>query len=127
MAYIIDESRRIGILLDAFKDYIHDHEHIDVVECKRGLIYLIEEGDEVDASYIKRASHLFEFLLDSISCDVRDLFLDGQHDHVFLYPREIAECKKRLLPFLNAMPEAERSFFAAQAEFYFKHCNDVYI
>lgn len=72
-------------------------------------------------------AHLFEFLLDSISCDVRDLFLEGQHDHVFLYPREIEECKKRLLPLLDTMPEAERSFFTAQAEFYFKHCNDIHV
>lgn len=126
MTNIIDDSRRINILRNAFKNYIRGHDHIDVVECKRGLIFLIQDGDEIDASYIKRASHLFDFLLDSISCDVRDLFLEGQHDDVFLHPKEIEECRKRLLPFLHAMPDEERIFFTAQADFYFKHCNDSY-
>ena len=126
MTNIIDDSRHINTLRDAFQDYIQNHEHIDVVECKRGLIYLIQDGDEIDASYIKRASHLFDFLLDSISCDVRDLFLEGQHGDVFLYPKEIEEVRRRLAPFLDSMPDPERSYFTAQADFYFKHCNDPY-
>ncbi len=125
MIYTQEETRRFQSLLTAFDGFISASKYFDILySAKRGYIHALLEQDIVDATYIKDSDEMFAWLVSEVTHDVRDLFLCGEHDDVDLFPEEIQECRTRLRPCIDRLPDDLQPYFTERMEYYFAHCND---
>lgn len=119
---------RFEALLDAFQDYTAASPYFDILFYPHiGYIYLGLEPNDIHAYRIKHPDRLFEIFIRNICNDVRDLFLCGEHFAEYLFPDEIPMCRARLLPYIDRMPDSLKTLCTAQMEFFFEHCNDLYL
>lgn len=120
MIYNPEEKSRFETVLAVFQDYIFSHPSFDILYSpKSGYHHLtVDENDNSDffPEPIHSADHLFELIAHEISYDVRDLFLCGEHLTVNLYPAEIDECRRRLVPYIERLPEYMREHFRTLME-----------
>ena len=124
MIYTKAETLRFQSLLSAFEGYISESKYFDILySSKRGYIHVLLEKDIVDATYIKSSDDLFALLVNEVTHDVRDLFLCGEHNNVYLFPEEIEECRNRLMPCLERLPDDLKLHFTEKMEHYFANCN----
>ena len=112
-------------LLAAFHEYIQTSPYFEILFSPRqGFLFLRTEEETIEIRRIVTPDELFQRLIDEISSDVRDLFLCGEHISVNLFPAEMDETRKRVLPYIDGLPEKLRERYADLMEAYFRCCNN---
>ena len=125
MKYTPEETTRFYALQNAFESYLERNPNFDILySAKRGYYHVQRDIKSATARPLLSADDLFLQLLIELSSDVRDLFLCGEHIDVEMYPDEIQETRHRLQPFLDRLPGELRAHYAAEADAFFRHCND---
>ena len=125
MIYTPETFAEFQTLLIAFHEYIQTSLYFEILFSPRqGFLFLLIEGEILEVERIASPDDLFQWLIDEISSDVRDLFLCGEHISVNLFPAEVDETRKRVLPYINRMPETQREHYADLMEAYFHCCNN---
>ena len=127
MIYTPETLAEYQTLLTAFHEYIQASPYFEILfSSKKGYLFLrIDSHDFLEVEEIDTPDHLFRRLIDEISSDVRDLFLCGEHISVNLFPAEMDETRKRVLPYIDRLPEALREYHINFMEEYFCHCNNT--
>ena len=126
MIYTPQERRHLEAILTGFQDFIARSPHFDILYSEKyGYLHLTLDEDLMQTERVLSAESMIGFLLHEISCDVRDLFLCGEHFDLFLYPRELEESRTRAKHYIDQLPNEYRSHGKAAMEFYFNHCNDI--
>lgn len=100
---------RMKILVEKFRPYTESSKFFDVVWSKGRALYLDYDGAGDDAAISPRVIETWEELLEDvylhqISSDVRDLGLVGEHLYIDLFPAEVEETRRRVLPYLSGLP-----------------------
>ena len=127
MIYTPEPLTEFQTLLTAFHEYIQTSPYFEILFSPRqGFLFLLIEGETLEIQRIATPDDLFQRLIDEISSDVRDLFLCGEHISVHLFPAEIGETRRRMLPYIARLPEALREHYTALMEEYFCHCNEYF-
>ena len=125
MLYTFETLAEFQTLLTAFHEYIQTSPYFEILFSPRqGFLFLRIEGETLEIQRIDSPEDLFQWLIDEISSDVRDLFLCGEHISVNLFPAEMDETCKRVQPYIARLPEALREHYASLMEEYFRCCND---
>ena len=123
MLYTPETLADFQTLLTAFQEYIQTSPYFEILFSPRqGFLFLLIEGETLEIQRIASPDDLFLRLIDEISSDVRDLFLCGEHISVNLFPAEMEEIRKRVLPYIDRLPEAQREHYTALVEEYFRCC-----
>ena len=126
MIYTPETLAEFQTLLTAFHEYIQISPYFEILFSPRqGFLFLRIEGENLEIERIASPDDLFQWLIDEISSDVRDLFLCGEHISVNLFPAEIDETRKRVLPYIDRLPKALRIYYMNLMEENFHHCNNT--
>lgn len=125
MIYTPETLAEFHTLLTAFLEYIQTSTYFEILFSPRqGFLFLLIEGETLEIQRIASPDDLFRLLIDEISSDVRDLFLCGEHISVYLFPAEMEETRKRVLPYIARLSETLREHYATLMEEYFCSCNE---
>lgn len=124
MIYTQQYLSQLQKILNAFQEYTTFSPYFDILSTpKKGYIFLYIDRSTLNVAPIDGPDGLFNKLIFEISSDVRDLFLCGEHTTVDLYPAEIEESRKRILPYIAQLPEDLQKHYTALMEDYFLHCS----
>ena len=127
MIYTPETLAEFQTLLKAFREYIQTSPYFEILFSPRqGFLFLRIEGETLEIQRIASPEDLFQWLIDEISSDVRDLCLCGEHISVNLFPAEINETRRRGDAYIARLPEALREHYTAQMEEYFRRCNECF-
>ena len=125
MIYTPETLAEFQTILMAFQEYIQTSPYFEILFSPRqGFLFLRIEGETLEIQRIASPDDLFQRLIDENSSDVRDLFLCGEHILIDLFPAEMEETGKRMLPYIDRLPETLREHYTAQMEEYFRCCNN---
>ena len=125
MIYTAEETKRIFNVMEAFGDYIREHEAFDIVYSHKvgffriWVLNMTYEGPKP----LNSVDALLEELFFQISGDVWKLKLVGYHDDIDLYPEEIVEVRRRAESIINTMSQ-DREYCLAKLDYYLEHVND---
>ena len=121
MLYTTETLSQMQTILNVFQEYTSTSPYFDIFFTpKKGYVFLRIERDVLEVEKIDNADELFEKFLFEITSDVRDLFLCGEHTPVALFPLEIEESRKRLLPYIEKLPEALQPYYTDLMEQYLR-------
>ena len=125
MIYTAEEKKRIDNVLEAFGDYIRQHEEFDIVYSdKSGYFRIWVKDMTVEAPRpIDSIETLLNELFLQISSDVRALNMVGYHDDIDLFPEEIVVTRQRVTEILNNMSH-DREYCLERLDYYLEHVND---
>lgn len=126
MIYTTEAFNQMQEILRVFQEYISASPFFEILYSdKKGYIFLrIEQGCLEEPEELADPKELFETLLFEITSDVRDLFLCGEHKTNDLFPEEITESRKRILPYIEKMPEALQPYYTGLMEDYLQKCGE---
>ena len=125
MFYSAEEKSRMDYLFATFGDYIRGNKTFDIVYSEK-LGYLsidIHKGEIEEVGQLEDFDALLEEMFFEISNDVRSLKMIGYHDDIDLFPEEIVEVRRRVVPILNTMTQ-DREYCLAALDYYLEHVND---
>lgn len=113
--YTADEKAKMDSILDVFKAYIEEHYYFDVLYSKKcGYLYIVINGDDIPAEQLEDSSELLYRLFMDISSDVRALQMKGPHMTADLYPEEIVETRRRILPYFDSLTSDLKDYCVAE-------------
>ena len=121
MLYTTETLSQMQTILNVFQEYTSTSPYFDILFTpKRGYIMLHIERSVLEVEKIDTPEDLFRKLFFEITCDVRDLFLCGEHMTIDMYPAEIEESRKRILPYIKKLPEALQPYYTDLMEQYLR-------
>ena len=125
MFYTAEEKSRMDYLVEVFGEYILENKTFDIVYSEKlGFLTIdIHKGEIEEVGQLKDYDALLEELFFEISNDVRSLNMIGYHDDIDLFPEEIVEVRRRVVPILNTMSQ-DREYCLAALDHYLEHVND---
>ena len=125
MFYSAEEKSRMDYLFATFGDYIRGNKTFDIVYSEKlgYLIIDIHKGEIEEVGQLEDYDALLKELFFQISSDVRSLKMIGYHDDIDLFPEEIVEVRRRVVPILNTMT-LDREYCLAALDHYLEHVND---
>ncbi len=125
MSYTAEEKNRMDYLVDVFGEYIRGNKTFDIVYSeKMGYLTIdIQRGTIETVGELKDYDALLKELFFQISNDVRSLNMIGYHDDIDLFPEEIIEVRRRVVPILDTMIQ-DREYCLAALDYYLEHVND---
>ena len=125
MIFTAEEKKRIDNVMEAFGDYIREHEDFDsVYSDKVGYFRIWVPQMTYEAPKpLNNVDALLEELFFQISGDIWKLKLVGYHDDIELFPEEIVEVRRRAEAILNTMSQ-DREYCLAKLDHYLEHVND---
>lgn len=125
MTYTNETLKEIRQILDAFQEYTAASPYFDILFTpKKGYVFLRIERDVLEVEKIDTPDELFKKLLFEITSDVRDLFLCGEHMTIELYPAEIEESRRRILPYIARLSDGLQEHYIKEMESYLQGGGD---
>lgn len=125
MLYTTETLSQMQTILNVFQAYILASPYFDILFTpKKGYVFLRIERDILDVEKIDTPDELFKKLLFEITSDVRDLFLCGEHMTIELYPAEIEESRRRILPYIARLSEGLQEHYIKEMESYLQRGED---
>ena len=117
MNYTPAEKNRMDALLNTFSEYIQNSKHFELVYSNKlgFLTFAIHEGRPLAFDWIDDFDGLLDVLFSEILSDVRDLQLQGEHEHCGAFPVEINETRRRIESFLLQIDNPEERAYCLDA------------
>lgn len=121
--YTADEKHKFEAILTAFKPYIEDHYYFDVLYSRKcGYMYIIVNEDDVPVTILEDANELLYNLIFEISNDVRELKWHGPRMTTELFPDEVTETRRRVLPYFDSLEPKLKELCIAKMNEYLPEC-----
>lgn len=123
--YDAKEKAKFEAILTAFKSYIEEHYYFDVLYSKKcGYMYVVVNGDDVPVILLEDARELLYHLVFEISNDVRELKWHGPHMTTELFPDEVMETRRRVLPYFDSLEQELKEFCISKLNEYLPDCEN---
>lgn len=121
--YSADEKLKLEAILTAFKPYIEDHYYFDVLYSRKcGYMFIVVNGDDLPATILEDANELLYNLIFEISNDVRALKWHGPQMSSELFPDEVTETRRRVLPYFDSLESELKESCIVKLNEYLPEC-----